>query len=103
MLSSAPRAHGIFSRFSLLSVESPMAKRKRITVPTAPDITYRYRKPKRNFQMRRAKPNLPPAFSTVHLDAAGIDIGAESHFVAVPADRDEQPVREFGAFTGDLH
>jgi hypothetical protein len=35
-------------------------------------------------------------------DAAGIDIGAISHYVAVPADRDEQPVREFSAFTADL-
>jgi transposase len=35
-------------------------------------------------------------------DAAGIDIGATSHFVAVPPDRDEQPVREFPAFTADL-
>ena len=35
-------------------------------------------------------------------DAAGIDIGATSHFVAVPADRDEQPVREFPSFTADL-
>jgi transposase len=35
-------------------------------------------------------------------DAAGIDIGATSHFVAVPADRDAQPVREFPAFTADL-
>lgn len=32
----------------------------------------------------------------------GIDIGANSHFVAVPADRDEEPVREFAAFTADL-
>jgi transposase len=35
--------------------------------------------------------------------AAGIDIGSASHFVAVPADRDDQPVREFAAFTGDLY
>jgi len=35
-------------------------------------------------------------------DAAGIDIGATSHFVAVPAGRDEQTVREFPAFTADL-
>jgi len=35
--------------------------------------------------------------------AAGIDVGAAAHFVAVPADRDEQPVRRFGAFTEDLH
>ena len=36
-------------------------------------------------------------------NAAGIDIGASSHFVAVPADRDEEPVREFSAFTSGLH
>jgi len=36
-------------------------------------------------------------------NAAGIDIGAKEHYVAVPADRDEQPVRCFKAFTQDLH
>jgi transposase len=35
-------------------------------------------------------------------NAAGIDIGASEHYVAVPPDRDEQPVRRFGAFTEDL-
>ena len=35
-------------------------------------------------------------------NTAGIDIGAKSHFVAVPADRDKQPVREFLTFTTDL-
>ncbi|WP_411728064.1 IS110 family transposase [Methyloglobulus sp.] len=38
-----------------------------------------------------------------HPNAAGIDIGASSHFVAVPPDRDEQPVREFPSFTEGLH
>ena len=38
----------------------------------------------------------------VHPDAAGIDVGNASHFVAVPPDRDEQPVREFGSWTADL-
>jgi transposase len=38
----------------------------------------------------------------VHPNAAGIDIGAEENWVAVPADRDEQPVRSFGCFTEDL-
>lgn len=42
-------------------------------------------------------------FVLTHSDAAGIDIGASSHFVAVPPDRDEQPVREFPSFTEDLH
>lgn len=38
----------------------------------------------------------------VHPNAAGIDIAATMHAVAVPADRDEIYVREFGAFTEDL-
>lgn len=46
----------------------------------------------------------PPtrALTVVHPHAAGIDIGAEEHYVAVPADADPQPVRRFGAFTADL-
>jgi transposase len=35
-------------------------------------------------------------------DTAGIDIGATEIYVAVPVDRDEEPVRCFGAFTEDL-
>ena len=46
---------------------------------------------------------LPAELSRVNLNAAGIDVGASSHFVAVPADRWEQPVREFEAFTADLY
>ncbi len=42
------------------------------------------------------------SFSLTHPNAAGIDIGSASHYVAVPADRDEQPVREFRSFTEDL-
>ena len=45
---------------------------------------------------------LPPQLNQVHLHAAGIDVGSEFHFVAVPADRVEVPVRKFGAFTVDL-
>lgn len=41
-------------------------------------------------------------FELTHPNAAGIDIGAKSHFVAVPADRDVQNVREFTRFTDDL-
>ena len=35
-------------------------------------------------------------------DTAGIDIGATEIYVAVPVDRDEEPVRCFGTFTEDL-
>src|SRR5262249_1643999 len=36
-------------------------------------------------------------------DAAGIDIGSRSDWVAVPADRGEEVVREFSSFTGGLN
>ncbi|HXG94797.1 MAG TPA: hypothetical protein VNN73_20835 [Blastocatellia bacterium] len=35
--------------------------------------------------------------------ASGIDIGSESHFVAVPPDSCADPVRQFGVFTKDLY
>ncbi len=46
---------------------------------------------------------LPAERSQVNLNAAGIDVGATSHFVAVPADRAEPPVPEFAAFTADWY
>ncbi len=41
-------------------------------------------------------------FEQVNLCAAGIDIGSESHYVAVPTALDDQPVRQFSCFSGDL-
>ena len=38
----------------------------------------------------------------LHPDAAGIDVGAEEVFVAVPPDRAAEPVRSFETFTRDL-
>jgi transposase len=35
-------------------------------------------------------------------DAAGIDVGATSVYVAVPGDRDPHPIRSFATFTADL-
>ena len=46
---------------------------------------------------------LPAELSQLNLNAAGIDVGATSHFVAVPTDRAEPPVREFAGFTTDLY
>jgi len=43
------------------------------------------------------------ALTITHPNAAGIDIGSASHFVAVPPDRDDEPVREFASFTTDLN
>ena len=40
--------------------------------------------------------------SVLHTNAAGIDVGNEEHYVAVPPDRDEHPVQSFDCFTADL-
>jgi len=49
-----------------------------------------------NKHVTRVRPESRP-------DAAGIDLGATVHYVAVPPDRDKQPVRSFGTQTVDLH
>lgn len=49
-------------------------------------------------ERKHGKEGLP----IVHRHAAGIDIGATFHVVAVPSDSDEEPVRKFQSFTGDL-
>jgi transposase len=38
----------------------------------------------------------------MHPNAAGVDVGSREHFVAVPAERTEEPVRSFGCYTRDL-
>ena len=40
--------------------------------------------------------------TVMYPNAAGIDIGAHTHFVAVPPDRSDGAVREFASFTEDL-
>ena len=51
----------------------------------------------------RRPPKKPMITQTViHPDAAGIDLASEVHYVAVPADRDPQPVRNFGPTTDQL-
>jgi transposase len=39
----------------------------------------------------------------MHPNAAGIDVGNSTHYVAVRPDRDPNPVRRFDCFTADLH
>lgn len=41
-------------------------------------------------------------FPVVNPDTAGIDVGATELYVAVPRDRDPEPIRVFGTFTRDL-
>lgn len=48
---------------------------------------------------------LPSGFEQININAAGIDIASEVHFVAVPNGRDPEgrDVRHFGTFTSDLY
>ena len=46
--------------------------------------------------------NKTQSLAVVHRDCAGIDVGKRKHYVAVDAGRFEDPVRQFGTFTGNL-
>jgi transposase len=52
---------------------------------------------KRNSQGKDAGPSI------FQPNAAGIDIGAREIYIAVPADRDDHPIRKCDTFTADLH
>ncbi len=49
--------------------------------------------------------SLPSEFERININAAGIDIGAQKHYVAVPKGRDPKgrDVRHFDTFTADLY
>ena len=49
---------------------------------------------------RRVSPSL---LERINPNAAGIDCGSAEHYVAVPRERDPEPVRHFKTFTEDLH
>jgi transposase len=57
---------------------------------------------KQRREMMREMQTEDVGLEVVHRDAAGIDIGNEIHYVAVPPSRDNQPVRRFGCTTGEL-
>jgi len=61
-------------------------------------------KPKKS--RRKSLPVPVPTFSAplhvINPDAAGIDVHSDMHMVCVPADREANPVRQFGANTADL-
>jgi transposase len=58
---------------------------------------------RRRARQHPPRPTPASALPQVNANAAGIDVGGASHFVAIPADRDTESVREFAAFTGDLY
>lgn len=51
---------------------------------------------------RKQKISIQQDWPLINPHAAGVDLGSREHWVAVPQDRDPQPVRGFGTFTTDL-
>ena len=74
--------------------------------PTKPKAT----KPKKPAKPKKSRERSLPvpvpasaaALNVINPDAAGIDVHSDMHMVCVPADRDANPVRQFGANTADL-
>jgi hypothetical protein len=57
---------------------------------------------KRNKRTESGQAEWSLNLEVVHPNAAGIDIGNETHYVAVAPSRDPNPVRQFACFTEDL-
>jgi transposase len=61
------------------------------------------RSPHHRPSQKPSKRGAPSLLERIKPNAAGIDCGSEHHYVAVPSDRDPEPVRSFKTFTADLH
>jgi transposase len=81
--------------------EEPKKPRKH-KKPTKPDKPTKPNKPRAR-SLAVPVPASSAALGVVNPDAAGIDVHSDMHMVCVPADRDADPVRRFGANTADLH
>jgi transposase len=57
---------------------------------------------KQNHRAKLKAQDCTLGLQVVHPKAAGIDVGNEEHWVAVPPDLDPEPVQSFGCFTQDL-
>ena len=55
-----------------------------------------------NNKRKSIKKLAPEDIPVIQPNACGIDVGAESIFVCVPANRDPEPIREFSTFTCEL-
>ena len=74
---------------------SSSEKSHKATDRTTPRCWKKMNRKQRRETMRKIQSD-SLTLQVVHPNAAGIDIGNESHYVAVPPDRDSQPVRRFG-------
>lgn len=76
-----------------------MANRKQSTFERL--SSYRLNRQQRR-ELARKLTATNPGLEIVNRNVAGIDVGNESHYVAVAPGCDPQPVREFGSWTADL-
>ena len=74
----------------------PNEEPKKPTKPKTPS------KPRKSRESSLPVPASAAGLHVINPDAAGIDIHSDMHMVCVPADRDANPVRQFGANTADL-
>ena len=79
----------------------PQEKTKRATNHPTQHHWHEMNRTQRREMMRKIQ-SADLSLEVIHPDAAGIDIGNESHYVAVPPSRDSQPVRRFGCTTAEL-
>jgi len=79
----------------------PQQKSKKAGGQTAPSKWQEMNRRQRREMMRKMQSE-DLTLEVMHPDAAGIDIGNESHYVAVPPTRDSQPVCRFGCTTSEL-
>jgi transposase len=84
-------------------------KAKSTRARDAKEVTYPAGQPKWHQMNRQQRRELTRkmqseeiSLDVVHPDAAGIDIGNELHYVAVPPNRDSESVRRFGCTTAEL-
>jgi transposase len=67
--------------------------------------TSRGKQTRRKVRRQKHTPRRPaaqPSMPVIEVNAAGIDVGAREMYVAIPPDRDAEPVRVFPTFTRDL-
>jgi transposase len=76
-----------------------MAKRKQSTYERL--MSGKLNRKKQRELVRRLNSD-DPGLEVVHHNAAGIDVGNQSHYAAVAPRCDTEPVREFGSWTADL-
>ena len=80
---------------------TPQEKSNKATDHPTPHHWHEMNRKQRRETMRKMQSE-EISLEVVHPDAAGIDIGNESHYASVPLSRDSQPVRRFGCTTAEL-